>query len=111
MIGGITIGFVDVAFFLSQSDRVRCLRLGRFWCETGAITLARADESGLTSIGLYRRTLFRMVIERIDLALSRLKQGWPRAPECQGTSTARTAGDARREQHGGWAPDLVSDAY
>jgi hypothetical protein len=52
------------------------LQLSRFWCETGAVTPARADESGLTSIGLYSRTLFRMIIERIDLALSRLKQGF-----------------------------------
>src|SRR2546423_14265706 len=59
------------------------LRLGRFWCETGAITLARADESGLTSIGLYRRTLFKMIIERIDLALSRLKQGFDSPRERQ----------------------------
>jgi hypothetical protein len=50
------------------------LRLGRFWCETGAVTPARADEPGLTSVGLHRRTIFPMIIKRIDLALSRRKQ-------------------------------------
>jgi hypothetical protein len=89
MSGGITIGFVDVAVFLSQSDRVRCASVGRFWCETGAVTPARADESGLTSIGLYRRTLFRMIIERIDLALSRLKQGFDSPRERQQTQALR----------------------
>ena len=59
------------------------LRLGRFWCETGAVTPARADELRLTSIGLYRRTLFRMIIQRVDLALSRLKQGFDSPRERQ----------------------------
>ena len=44
MSGGITIGFVDVAFFCLNPTAFVALRLGRF-CETGAITLARADES------------------------------------------------------------------
>jgi hypothetical protein len=52
------------------------LRLGRLWRETGAVTPARGDGSGLKSIGLYRQTLFWVIIERIDLALSRLKQGF-----------------------------------
>ena len=65
------------------------LRLRRFWCETGAVTPARADGSGLTSIGLYRRTLFRMIIERIDLALSRLKQGFDSPRERQQTQALR----------------------
>jgi len=57
------------------------LRFG--WIVTGAVTPDLADESGLTSIGLYRRTLFRMIIERIDLALSRLKQGFDSPRERQ----------------------------
>jgi len=36
MSGGITIGFVEIALFLSQSDRVRCASVGSFlvrnWC-------------------------------------------------------------------------------
>jgi len=66
------------------------LRLGRFWCETGAVTPARADESRLTSIGVYRRTLFTMIIERIDLALSRLKQGFDSPRERQQTQALRS---------------------
>jgi hypothetical protein len=90
MSGGITIGFVDVGVFLSQSDRVRCASVGSFlvrnWC---GHTPARADEAGLTSIGLYRRTLFRMIIERIDLALSRLKQGFDSPRERQQTQALK----------------------
>jgi hypothetical protein len=71
---GITIGFVDFAV-LFQSDRGRCAS-GRFWCETGAVRPARADEPGLTSVDIHRRTFFTMIIKRIDLAISRLKQGF-----------------------------------
>jgi len=83
MSGGITIGFVDVAAFCLNPIAFVALRLGRFWCETGAVAPARADESGFTSIGLYRRTLFRMNFEQIDLALSRLKQGFDSPRERQ----------------------------
>src|ERR1700742_4253698 len=54
-----------LSFFLNPIAFV-AHRLGRFWCETGAVTPARADESGMASIGLYRRNLFRMIIERIE---------------------------------------------
>ena len=75
--------------FCPYSIAFVALRLGRFWCETGAVTPTRADESGLTSIGLYRRTLFSMIIERIDLALSRLKQGFDAPRERQQTQALR----------------------
>ena len=70
MSGGITIGFVDVAVFLSQSGRFL-----RFGCVVSGAKLVWSRLL-VTSIDLYRRTRFRMIIERIDLALSRLKQGF-----------------------------------
>ena len=39
---------------------------------------------------LYRRTLFRMIIERIALALSRLKQGFDSPRERQQTQALRS---------------------
>jgi len=79
MSGGITIVFVDVAVFLSQFESVRCASVGSSWCETDAVTPACADKS----VGLYRRTLFKMIIEQIDLVLSRLKQGFDSPRERQ----------------------------
>ncbi len=50
MSGGIAIGFVEFADFCLNLIAFVALRLGRSWCETGVVTLAHADEPGLTSV-------------------------------------------------------------
>jgi hypothetical protein len=75
MSGGITIGFVDVAV-LFVSIRSRSLRFG--WVVSGTklvrlrplVQTSRNDASGS-----YRRTLFRMIIELIDLAPLKAETG------------------------------------
>jgi hypothetical protein len=74
MSGGITMGFVDVAVFLSQSDRVRCPSVGSFLVRNRC---GHACSCRRVGIDMYRSlSPFRMIMERIDLALSRLKQGF-----------------------------------
>ena len=83
MSGGITIGFVDVAVFLSQSDRVRCASVGSFLVRNRC---GHACSCRRVGIDIYRSlSPFRMIIERIDLALSRLKQGFDSPRERQQT--------------------------
>jgi len=66
----------------SAIERWEHIAVTRDWCKTRAVAAARAD-TGLKSIGLYPRTLFRMTIERIDLDLSRLKRGFDSPRERQ----------------------------
>ena len=87
MSGGITMGFVDVAVFLSQSDRVRCLSVGSFLVRNRC---GHACSCRRVGIDMYRSlSPFRMIMERIDLALSRLKQGFDSPRERQQTQALR----------------------
>jgi len=71
MSGGTTIGFVDFADFFFESDRVVALPQGRFWCETGAVARARADEPGLTSVSSPSQALLAMIIKRTEYSFQR----------------------------------------
>ena len=82
MSGGIAIGFVDLLSFCLNPIAFVALQL----VVSGAkLVLSRLlmQTGGITSIGLCHRTLFRMIIERIDLALLRLKQGFDSPRERQ----------------------------
>ncbi|MET4219660.1 hypothetical protein ACVWWG_001429 [Bradyrhizobium sp. LB7.2] len=75
MSGGITIGFVDVVVFFINPIAFVARRLAHFWCEHAW----SCKQVEIDIYRLYRRTLFRMIdliIERVDLTLSRLKQGF-----------------------------------
>jgi hypothetical protein len=47
MSGRISIRFVDFAVFSFEFDRVRCALVGRFWCETGAVTPRSCRGAGI----------------------------------------------------------------
>ena len=89
MSGGITISFVDFAVFLFQSDRVRCASVGSFLMRNCSGHARSRRRAGIDIRRSPSPDSLHDVIKRIDLGLSRLKQGFDSPWERQQTQALR----------------------